>query len=68
LLIKLPSGTRYEEFTMITIAGSRKRELDPPGYAPTDYELAEFFGGGSEFFPFWRSRFGLIPSFEEKDE
>ena len=79
LLIELPSAIRWEEFTVTkkgisphegdeAIAESTKRELEPPGYAPTDAELAEFFGGGSGFLPIWRPTFGLIRLSEERDE
>lgn len=37
--------------------------FDPSSYAPTDFERAEFFGGGYEFMPFCPSTFGSIRSF-----
>ena len=37
--------------------------LDPFAYAPTDFELAEFFGGGYEFMTFYQPTFGSIRSF-----
>lgn len=36
------------------IVKSRKSGLGLSSYVPTDFEFAEFFGGGSEFLPFLR--------------
>jgi hypothetical protein len=36
------------------IVKSRKSRLKLSGYVPTDFELAESFGGGSEYLPFLR--------------
>jgi len=36
------------------IVESRKSGLELSRYVPTDLELAEFFGGGSEYLPFLR--------------
>jgi hypothetical protein len=36
------------------IVESRKSGLELSSYVPTDLELAEFFGGGSEYLPFLR--------------
>ena len=33
---------------------SRKSGLELSSYVPTDFEFAESFGGGSEYFPFLR--------------
>jgi hypothetical protein len=33
------------------IVKSRKSGLELSSYVPTDFELAESFGGGSEYFP-----------------
>ena len=50
-----------------SIGKSRRSEPNLPGYAPTDFELTEFFGG-SECLPFWRPPFSLICLFKEEDE
>jgi hypothetical protein len=45
------------------------RELS--SYVPTDFEFAESFGGGSEFFPFLRPPlwpFNLIRLFGQEEE
>jgi len=42
------------------VVKSRENEREPPSYAATDVDLAETFGGGSEYFPFWRV--SLFPS------
>jgi hypothetical protein len=36
------------------VVKSPKSRLDPSSYRLTDFELAEFFGGGSEYLPFVR--------------
>ena len=43
------------------VVKSRKNERESSSYAATDLEFAEAFGGGSEYFPFWRV--SLFPSF-----
>ena len=50
------------------ITKQAKCELEPSGYATSDLEFAEFFGGGSEFLPFWRPTLSLFRLFEEEDE
>jgi hypothetical protein len=42
------------------VVKSRKNERESSSYAATDLEFAEMFGGGSEYFPFWRV--SLFPS------
>jgi hypothetical protein len=42
------------------VVKSRKNERESSSYAATDLEFAETFGGGSEYFPFWRV--SLFPS------
>jgi hypothetical protein len=37
-----------------TVVKSRKNERESSSYAAPDLEFAEAFGGGSEYFPFWR--------------
>ena len=34
------------------IVDSRESGLELSSYVPTDFEFAEFFGGGSEYLPF----------------
>jgi len=51
-----------------SIGKSRRSGLDLSSYAPTDFEFAEFFGGGSECLLFCRPPFSLIRLFEEEDE
>ena len=43
------------------VVKSRENEREPSSYVATDVELAEAFGAGSEYFPFWRV--SLFPSF-----
>jgi hypothetical protein len=47
---------------------STKSKLDLSSYAPTDFEFAESFSGGSEYLPFRRPPFSLIRLFEQEDE
>jgi hypothetical protein len=45
--------------------------LELSSYVPTDFEFAESFGGGSEFFPFLRPPlwpFNLIRLFGQEEE
>jgi hypothetical protein len=50
------------------IGKGRRSEQDLSSYAPKDFESNEFFGGGSEYLPFWRPPFRWIRLFEEEDE
>jgi hypothetical protein len=53
------------------IVKSAKSGLDLSIYAPTDFELAESFGGGSEYFPFLRPPlwpFSLIRLFGQEEK
>jgi hypothetical protein len=53
------------------IVKSTRNGLGRSDYAPTEVELAESFGGGSEYFPFLRPPvwpFGVIRLFEQEDE
>jgi hypothetical protein len=36
------------------IVKNTRSGLEPSSYAPQDFEIAASFGGGSEYFPFWR--------------
>jgi len=49
---------------------STKSGLDLSSYAPTDFEFAEFFLGGSECLPFRRRLwpFSSIRFFEQEEE
>jgi hypothetical protein len=51
-----------------TTVNSTKTGHELSCYGPTDFEFAEFFGGGSEYVPFWRSPFSLIRLFEKENE
>ncbi|MGA7634120.1 MAG: hypothetical protein WCB11_25420 [Terriglobales bacterium] len=54
-----------------SIVQSMKSGLDLSSYAPTDFEFAESFGGGSEYVPFLRPPlwpFGLIRVFGQEEE
>ena len=42
------------------VVKSRENERESSSYAVTDFELAEAFGAGSEYFPLWRV--SLFPS------
>ena len=53
------------------VVKSRKNERESSSYAATDLEFAEAFGGGSEYFPFWRlplSPFSWIRLFAQEEE
>ena len=53
------------------IVESRKSGLELSSYVPTDLELAEFFGGGSEYLPFLRPPlwpFSLLRLFRQEEE
>jgi hypothetical protein len=53
------------------IVESRKSGLELSSYAPTDFEFAEFFDGGSEYLPFLRPRlwpFSLLRLFRQEEE
>jgi len=53
------------------IVESRKSGLELSSYAPTDFEFAEFFYGGSEYLPFLRPRlwpFSLLRLFRQEEE
>jgi hypothetical protein len=53
------------------IAKSTRSGLGRSDYAPTEVELAESFGGGSEYFPFFRPPvwlLSLIRLFGQEDE
>jgi hypothetical protein len=53
----------------VAIVKSReKKVLELSTYTPTDFEFAEFFGGGSEYLPFRRPPFSLIRLFEQEGE
>src|SRR5258708_22089698 len=48
---------------------STRSGLECASYPPTAFEFAEAFGGGSEYFPFWRLPlwpFTLIPLFKQE--
>jgi hypothetical protein len=76
------SGTRCEEPTVTrngmsalenneAMVKSRKSRLELSGYVPTDCELAESFGGGSEYLPFLRPPlwpFSWIRLFRQEEE
>ena len=76
------SDRHYEEITVARNTssvveknesiGKRTRSgLDWASYAPTAFEFAEAFGGGSEYFPFSRLRlwpFTLIRLFKQEEE
>ena len=50
---------------------SRKSGLELSSYVPTDFEFAESFGGGSEYFPFLRPPlwpFSWIRLFRQEEE
>jgi len=50
---------------------STKSGLDFSSYGPTDFEFAESFGGGSEYFPFLRPPlwpFSFIRLFGQEEE
>jgi hypothetical protein len=50
---------------------STRSGLEQSGYAPTEVELAESFGGGSEYFPFLRPAvwpLSFIRLFGQEDE
>ena len=52
------------------IVKSRKSGLELSSYVPTDFEFAEFFGGGSEYLPFLRPTlwpFSLIRLFGQEE-
>jgi len=52
------------------IVKSRKSGLELSSCVPTDFEFSESFGGGSEYFPFWRPRlwpFSLIRLFGQEE-
>jgi len=54
-----------------SVARNTKSGLDLSSYVPTDFEFAESFGGGSEFFPFLRPPlwpFNLIRLFGQEKE
>ena len=54
-----------------SVARNTKSGLDLSSYVPTDFEFAESFGGGSEFFPFLRPPlwpFTLIRLFGQEKE
>ena len=54
-----------------SIVKSTTSGLDVSSYVPTDFEFAESFGGGSEFFPFLRPPlwpFNLIRLFRQEEE
>jgi len=51
--------------------GFIKNGLEPSSHAPTDLQLAETFGGGSEYFSCWRLPlrwFSFIRWFEQEEE
>jgi hypothetical protein len=53
------------------IVESRKSGLELSSYVPTDPELAEFFGGGSEYLPFLRPPlwpFSLLRLFRQEED
>ena len=53
------------------IVESRKSGLELSSYVPTDFEFAESFGGGSEYFPFLRPPlwpFSWIRLFRQEEE
>ena len=53
------------------IVESRKSGLELSSYVPTDLELAEFFGGGSEYLPFLRPPlwpFSLLRLFRQEEK
>jgi hypothetical protein len=50
---------------------STRSGLESASYAPTAFEFAEAFGGGSEYFQFWRLPlwpFTLIRLFKQEEE
>jgi len=54
-----------------SIGKSAGSGLESSSYAPTALEFAEAFGGGSEYFQFWRLPlwpFTLIRSFKQEEE
>jgi hypothetical protein len=54
-----------------SIVKSTKSGLNLSSYEPTDFEFAEFFGGGSEYLPFLRPPlwpFSLIRLFRQEEE
>jgi len=54
-----------------TVVKSKKNERESSSYAAADLEFAETFGGGSEYFPFWRwplSPFSWIRLFSQEGE
>ena len=53
------------------IVESRKSGLELSSNVLTDFEFAEFFGGGSEYFPFLRPPlwpFSLLRLFRQEEE
>jgi len=53
------------------IVESTKSGLELSSYVPTDLELAEFFGGGSEYLPFLRPPlwpFSMLRLFRQEEE
>ena len=53
------------------IVDSRESGLELSSYVPTDFEFAEFFGGGSEYLPFltpplWP--FSVLRSFRQEEK
>ena len=54
-----------------SIVKSTTSGLDVSSYVPTDFEFAESFGGGSEYFPFSRPPlwpFSFIRLFGQEEE
>ena len=54
-----------------SVVKSAKIGLDLSSYGPIDFEFAESFGGGSEYFPFLRPPlwpFSLIRLFGQEEE
>jgi hypothetical protein len=50
---------------------NRERGPELSSYVPTDFEFAEFFGGGSEYLPFLRPPlwpFSLLRLFRQEEE
>jgi hypothetical protein len=52
------------------IVKNPKSGLDLSRYAPTDFEFAESFGGGSEYLSFWLPPWPFTPIrlFEQEEE